>query len=57
MRYNYKIDPRQAIKIARIKYAERQIEKYIKWTIKNRGKLIYKELIELHNKYNIYCYG
>jgi hypothetical protein len=57
MRYNYKIDPKQAKKIARIKYAERQIEKYIKWTIKNRGKLIYKELIELHNKYNIYCYG
>jgi|TARA_R100001129_G_scaffold184153_1_gene168345 hypothetical protein len=57
MRQNYRSDPRHAKKIARIKYAERQIEKYIKWTIENRGKLIYNELEELHNKYNINCYG
>ncbi len=57
MRQNYRVDPRNAKKIARIKYAERQVEKYIKWTIENRGKLIYSELVELHNKYNIYCYG
>jgi hypothetical protein len=57
MRQNYRVDPRNAKKIARIKYAERQVEKYIKWTVENRGKLIYSELVELHNKYNIYCYG
>ena len=31
MRQNYRIDSQQSKKIARIKYAERQIEKYIKW--------------------------
>ena len=57
MRQNYRVDPRNAKKIARIKYAERQVEKYIKWSVENRGKLIYSELEELHNKYNINCYG
>ena len=44
-------------KVARLKYAERQIEKWIKWSIENRGLLKYKELVEIHNKYNIKCYG
>ena len=44
-------------KVARLKYAERQIEKWIKWSIKNRGLLKYKELVEIHDKYNIKCYG
>jgi hypothetical protein len=44
-------------KIARLKYAERQIEKWIKWTITNRGVLKYKELVEIHDKYNIKCHG
>ena len=44
-------------KIARLKYAERQIEKWIKWTITNRGMLKYKELVEIHDKYNIKCHG
>jgi hypothetical protein len=44
-------------KVARLKYAERQIEKWIKWSIENRGLLKYKELVEIHDKYNIKCYG
>lgn len=44
-------------KIARLKYAERQIEKWIKWTVTNRGVLKYKELVEIHDKYNIKCHG
>jgi len=57
MRQNNRINPEQAKKIARIKYAERQIEKWIKWSIENRGYIKYKELVEIHDKYNINCYG
>ena len=43
--------------LARKKYAERQINKWIKWSIESRGYIKYKELVELHNEYNIKCYG
>ena len=57
MRQNYRIDSQQSKKIARIKYAERQIEKYNKWSLEARGKLMYNELVEVQEKYNIQCYG
>ena len=57
MRQNRGNYPEQAKKIARLKYAERQIEKWIKWSITNRGFIKYKELVEIHDKYNIKCYG
>jgi hypothetical protein len=57
VRHNSKVDSRQAKKIARIKYAERQIEKYIKWSIENRGKLLYNELVEVQKRYQLKCYG
>jgi hypothetical protein len=43
-------------RIARIKYANRQIDKFIKWSIKNRGCLKYKELVEIQNQYGIKVY-
>ena len=43
--------------IARTKYKERQIETYIKWTVKKRGYLKWRDLVNVHNKYNIKCYG
>jgi uncharacterized membrane protein YheB (UPF0754 family) len=57
MRHNSKVNPREIKRLARQKYAERQIEKWIKWTLNVRGKMIYKELVEIHNKYNIEVYG
>ena len=57
MRRDSSNNPFEAKRLAREKYAERQIEKWIKWTIDVRGKMIYKELVELHNKYNIKVYG
>ena len=57
MRRDRKHNPFEAKRLAREKYAERQIEKWIKWTIDVRGKMIYKELVEIHNKYNIKVYG
>ena len=57
MRQGYRDNQEQAKKIARLKYAERQIEKWIKWSINNRGLLKYNELVEIQEKYNINCYG
>ena len=57
MRRDSKTDPRKAKVIARQKYAERQIEKWLKWTWETRGKVKYKELVELQDKYEIKCYG
>ncbi len=57
MRRNSKHNPFEAKRLAREKYAQRQIEKWIKWTMDVRGKMIYKELVEIHNKYNIKVYG
>jgi len=57
MRQNSRAHPEQAKKIARLKYSERQIEKWIKWSISNRGYIKYNELVEIQKKYNIICYG
>ena len=57
MRRDSKHNPFEAKRLAREKYAQRQIEKWIKWTMDVRGKMIYKELVEIHNKYNINVYG
>jgi hypothetical protein len=57
MRRNSKHNPFEAKRLAREKYAQRQIEKWIKWTMDVRGKMIYKELVEIHDKYNIKVYG
>ncbi len=57
MRRNSKVDPRQAKKIARRKYAERQIDKWCKWSWSIRGKIKYKELVEKQDYYGIKCYG
>ena len=43
--------------IARTKYKERKIDTYIKWTVNKRGYLKWKDLIAIHNKYNIQCHG
>jgi hypothetical protein len=40
-------------KIARVKYANRQIDKFIKWSIKQKGYLKYRELVEIQNQYGI----
>ena len=57
MRQNNTVNTRQTKDLARRKYAERQLDNWIKWSINNRGKLIYKELVEMQTKYGIKCYG
>lgn len=57
MRSNSTIDIKQSKAIARAKYAERQIDKFVKWSWEVRGKVKYNELIELQEQYGIKCYG
>ena len=42
--------------VARTKYKERKIDTYIKWSTQKRGYLLWRDLIKLHNKYNIKVY-
>ena len=57
MRQSNRINPQHAKELARLEYADRKIEKWIKWSNETRGCIKYKELVEIHDKYNINCYG
>jgi hypothetical protein len=45
-----------AKEIARKNYAIRQIDRFTKWSIENKGYIKYKDIVDLHNKYNINIY-
>ena len=51
MRRDSKADTWKSKAQARRKYNERQIDKFIKWSIENKGYLKYSELEEYQNKY------
>ena len=51
MRRNSKLNSWEQKDLARRKYAERQLEKFIKWSIESKGHLKYKDLIEYSKKY------
>ena len=57
MRRNGTVNPREAKRIAKQKYAERQIDKFVKWSWEIKGKVKYKDIKELQTKYDIQCYG
>ena len=57
MRRNNTINPRKAKQIARQKYAERQIDKWVKWSWENLGKVSYKNLVKHQEKFKIECHG
>ena len=43
--------------LARKKYAERQIDKFVKWSFENKGYIKYKDIVKKQEEYNIKCYG
>ena len=51
MRRNRELNTWEKKDLAKKKYAERQLEKFIKWSIEKKGYLKYKELIEYERKY------
>ena len=57
MRQSNRDNPQLAKKVARQKYKERQIDKFIKWAAEQKGYVKYKEIVELHEQYNIKVYG
>ena len=56
MRQSNRVNTDLAKKIARQKYKERQINKYIKWSIEQRGCIKYKYIVKQHNNFNINVY-
>ena len=57
MRQNSGANIRVSKAIARQKYKERQINKYVNWAIESRGYLKWKEIEAIHDKYNVKVYG
>ena len=57
MRQNSGANIRVSKAIARQKYRERQINKYVNWAIESRGYLKWKEIEAIHDKYNVKIYG
>ena len=55
MRRNNTHHPRQAKQIARMKYAERQIEKFFKWSWEVKGKIKYKDIKQKQDEFKIEC--
>jgi len=49
--------PKLAKQVARQKYAERQIDKFVKWSWDQKGYVKYKDIVHEHDKYNIKVYG
>jgi hypothetical protein len=56
MRSDNRIDIRFQKEVARRKYAERQFDKWVKWSITHRGKVLFKDIIKKQIEYNIISY-
>ncbi len=52
MRRNCELNSFEKKDLARRKYAERQLQKFIDWSIEQKGYLKYKELIKYERKYS-----
>tara|TARA_R110002072_G_C7676624_1_gene511013 strand:+ start:102 stop:290 length:189 start_codon:yes stop_codon:yes gene_type:complete len=57
MRGDSEVNPFEAKRIARQKYAERQIQKFVKWSWETKGKIRYADIKQLQNRYDIECYA
>jgi hypothetical protein len=50
------VNPFETKKLAKQKYAERQIDKFVKWSWEIKGKVKTSEIEHLHERYGIICY-
>lgn len=53
MRHDGPINYSEEKRLARKKYAERQFDRWIKWSFEIRGKIKYKDIIEMQEQLNI----
>ena len=57
MRRNSKVNIEREKELARRKYAERQIDKWWKWSWEVRGFIKNKDLVKIQERYNIKSNG
>lgn len=57
MRQGNTINPRKAKSIARKKYKERQIDKFLKWCIDQKGYIKYSDVVFIQDKFRVKVYG
>ena len=57
MRQNNRANPQLAKKVARQKYKERQIDKFVKWSVDQKGYIKWKDIVSLHEQHNINIHG
>lgn len=57
MRQNNRVNPKLSKHVARQKYKERQIDKFVKWSINQKGYVKYKDVVKLQDEHNIKVYG
>jgi hypothetical protein len=57
MRQSDRTNPQLAKRLARQKYKERQIDKFVKWAIQQKGYIKWNDIVQLHEQYNIKVYG
>ena len=55
MRQNDRANPFQKKIIARQRYAERKIDKWVKWSWEVKGRVRSRDIEQLHKRYNIIC--
>ena len=53
MRQNSTVNPGEEKRLARQRYSERQFDKWIKWSFEIRGKIRYKDIVEMQEQLNI----
>lgn len=56
MQRNSKANIRESKRLAKNSYAERKINKWIKWSWETKGKIKWKDLVEQQNMYNLKFY-
>ena len=57
MRRDSEVNTRFSKQNARDKYKERQINKFLKWCIESKGYIKWKDLVAVHDEYNIKVNG
>jgi len=57
MRRDRELNSWEEKQLARRKYAERKIDRWVKWSFEQRGMVLYKDLIKIRKQYKIENYG
>ena len=57
MRRDRELNSWEEKQLARRKYAERKIDRWVKWSFDQRGMVLYEELMKVRKQYKIEEYG